>query len=276
MNENDTDRDTDTQHYTDDENELEYDDIDDNDDNDDDNSVEDADINNENNANNDDDELNYIDTEWIDELKHSIQDFKEFYKQPCQKIMLCLMFINKDNHMISVSKQEYSLHTPNIFTKQDLHVFLKQFNQTTPFKQEQYPLYSISRFNIFIEPSDILYEACLSAEDEEKRNRQNCLSYFTTFQLPLNADISFQDTIPLFQQTNTLFLCFKEIQPKPIQSPITTSISIKKKQNRKTKRVKFNLQPKIKRENKNENTNQAQSQPQSLSKRFTRKKHSSQ
>lgn len=153
-----------------------------------------------------------LDMAWVNELSESINQYKYFYKEPCSKIYVYYLYISKTNELTHVKKERIELQ--NGICKCDI---IMQKNEL-----KDYTLESISKFNIDIEPQEIVNGVFF----KERSGARDLTSYFLSYNRL--QDIHYKDTVKFLQKVNTLFVLLKE--------------KIKgEKSGKKTKRVSFML-----------------------------------
>lgn len=160
---------------------------------------------------------NELDVEWIAELNKSINDYKQFYKEVCNNIYIYYLFVSKSNELVFMKKEKSTLQD-STYKRDILSASIK--NKPRECKFDNYKLLKIAKFNIDIEPQDIINSSFFKSIDNP---------YFTTYDDI--QDIHFNDTVHFLHNINTLFILFKE----NIKSSIKSSIKSK------TKRVTFSI-----------------------------------
>ena len=162
-----------------------------------------------------------IDDSWIKEFKDKENIYNDFYKEEISSIRLFFLYVNSTNTLESIKSDSLILEKEGIVTKEQLVSLIKrnQHNNTV-----KYRLLSLMKFNVDIEPSDVL--TFIEGPDSDNNN-------FTTSEKYLE-DIKFQDTICMLQDLNSLFVVFHENKQTRPQS--TTKKIILHNGMRKTRR----------------------------------------
>lgn len=160
-----------------------------------------------------------IDESWIKEFKKQEDIYNDFYKEEIGSIKLFFLYVNTSNTLESIKSDSLILEEKGIITKDQLISLIKRNQRNNNIK---YRLLSLIKFNIDIEPIDIL--AFIEGDDSNN---------FTTSEKYLN-DIKFRDTICILQDLNSLFFVFYEDRHKRPQS--TTKKIIFNTSSRKTRR----------------------------------------
>jgi len=147
--------------------------------------------------------------------------FHNFYKEEISSIRLFFLYVNSSNTLESIKSDSLILEKEGIVTKEQLVSLIKrnQHNNTV-----KYRLLSLMKFNVDIEPSDVL--TFIEGPDGDNNN-------FTTSEKYLE-DIKFQDTICMLQDLNSLFFVFHE--NKHTRSQSTTKKIVLHSGMRKTRR----------------------------------------
>jgi hypothetical protein len=162
-----------------------------------------------------------IDDSWIKEFKEREDIYNDFYKEETKNIKLYFLYVNTSNTLESVKSDSLILGEKNIVTKDQLVSIIKRNQHSNNIR---YKLLSLIKFNIDVEPNDIL-----TFIQEDDKNSDS----FTTSEKYLN-DIKFHDTICMLQDLNSLFFVFYEDKRKNPQS--TTKKIIFNSSLRKTRR----------------------------------------
>lgn len=167
-----------------------------------------------------DDDINELDMSWVNELSETINQYKDFYKEQCLKINVYYLYISKTNELIRIKKERLELQ--NGICKGEI-ISLKN-------ELKNYTIESVSKFNIEIEPQEIVngvfFKETLESSDLSR--------YFTSYNRL--QDIHFNDTVNFLQRVNTLFVLLKESIKEKNKENING-----KKSGKKTKRVSFML-----------------------------------
>ena len=146
-----------------------------------------------------------LDDEWIKKFYEQEKDYTYFYKEPIECVKVLSIFINNENDIIRVSKNQILLDNSNL-NKDLLMSFIEKKRNCNG---KKYKLYSILKYNIDIDPKELL------------NNDYNNSQYLT--EQKYITDIEFKDTINFFNDLNTLFLFFKERNNKNIKHKKTRS-----------------------------------------------------
>ena len=162
-----------------------------------------------------------IDDSWIKEFKKREDIYNDFYKEETNSIKLFFLYVNTSNTLESIKTDSLILEEKGVVTKDQLVSLIKKNQRNNSIK---YRLLSLIKFNIDVEPNDIL--TFIEGGDSNSNN-------FTTSEKYLD-DIKFQDTICMLQDLNSLFLVFYEDKHKKSQS--TTKKIMFNSSMRKTRR----------------------------------------
>ena len=167
-----------------------------------------------------------IDDSWIKEFKKREDIYNDFYKEETNSIKLFFLYVNTSNTLESIKSDSLILEENGVVTKDQLVSLIKKNQRSNSIK---YRLLSLIKFNIDVEPNDIL---TFIEEDDSNSNSNS----FTTSEKYLD-DIKFQDTICMLQDLNSLFLVFYEDKHKRTQSTtkkIMFSSSMRKTRRKRT------------------------------------------
>lgn len=172
----------------------------------------------------DDFDLN-IDDRWLREFKEKEKDYNDFYKDKPTSIKLYFLYVNKYNVIEFFKNDTYLLNQENIphsVLRKD--VLLSIIKNNMQINGRNYKLMSLLKFNLDIEPEDILNMTL---------NKKDGLDYLTSEKEI--KDILFHDTIGILQDINSLFFVYQE---RFVLSQPPSSHTQKQKQNQTHKNVK--------------------------------------
>ena len=158
-----------------------------------------------------------LDTSWIKEYQDKEKNYNEFYKEPVSSIKLFFIYVNKDN-IIEFLKKEDKILNNNSISREELIKIIKEKQIVGEYK---YKLISLLKYNIDIDPEnieDMLYN------DSYNENFLNIEKNLDT--------IKFNDTIRILQDLNSIYLIFYPI----IKSKKDKKRIIFNKKNHKTRR----------------------------------------
>ena len=162
-----------------------------------------------------------LDDSWIKAFKKLESDYDDFYKEAPTAAEMCFIYVNASNNVESVRKENFLLNNSNL-SREDLISLIKN-NQTMSGKK--YKLISLAKYNITVSPEDVLH--MLEMDDQTGQDYLTCERYLD--------QISFSDTVCVFQDVNALFFIFYEERTKTKKKGNTRRI-IFKSNSRKTKR----------------------------------------
>ena len=170
------------------------------------------------------DELDELDTGWIQKYEFEEKDYEKFYKESVDNIKVNYLYINNQNELHKIKKENIILNNKNILTR-DILIDLIKENQND--NQNKYKIQSIIKYNITLNPENIIYFI-----DEEFENK-------FTEQIENIDDIKFEPSINIFQDLNSIYLIYKEVIKTEINKKLnrigTKKIYLNTKQ-RKTKK----------------------------------------
>ncbi|MAR50808.1 MAG: hypothetical protein CML42_06760 [Rhodobacteraceae bacterium] len=142
---------------------------------------------------------------WEEDFEIDDKPYKDFYKENQDNMNIYFIYINSDNEIIRTKKEKFILDE-NKLTKSLLIEILKK---NMFIKKKKYKPISLIKYNVLLEP------------DEVQEYIYNSDSYDFMFIETMIDDISWEKTITLFQNINSLHILFYE----------------KKKSNAKTKKI---------------------------------------
>ena len=170
-----------------------------------------------------------IDTSWIDDFKKENETYSDFYTEEVTTITLFFIYIDQKNNIENLSRDLLILDRKNTIVRDQLIQLIKQ-NQIHN-DNNKYKLSSLLKYNIDIEPEEIYN--FINNKDDTRFNKR-----FFTQEKYLN-DITYKNTINIFQDLNSLFFIFKEIIPPVNNKNNTTKKTIIFSQKHKTRRRKI-------------------------------------
>jgi len=153
-----------------------------------------------------------LDTSWIDEFKKDNEKYSDFYTEDVTTITLFFIYIDHKNNVENLSRDLLILDKKNTIVRDQLIQLIKQNqnqnknqiqNQNHMYNNNKYKLISLFKYNIDIEPEEIY--KFINNKDDSSYNKR-----FFTQEKYLN-DIIYKKTINIFQDLNSLFLIFKEV-----------------------------------------------------------------
>ena len=159
-----------------------------------------------------------LDNSWVEKYKILEKDYNKFYKEKCKKINIYFFYVNENNAIESMVKIDYLLNENGKILKNNLIYLIKNYQY---FSNKKYQLISLLKYNFTVEPEEVID---FTTKKGDYLSSQRFLD-----------DITFEDTITIFQDLNSLFFVFYSKKP----STRTTKKVIINQKNRKTKRKKL-------------------------------------
>jgi hypothetical protein len=171
-----------------------------------------------------DDELENIDSSWIEEFENLDKEYKDYYTEDLAVINIHCIYVNKDNEIERILENKLILKTPGIISKEEILGLIKH-NMIC--NEVKYSLLYILKFNINLEP---IYLKTFIRSKEPLSNIGNQF-----IQSIKNIDeIKLDKSISMFHDLNDLLIIFHD---KTNQSS-STNISYRNKV--KTKKIFLN------------------------------------
>lgn len=188
-------------------------------------------MNNTNNINIDDDDNNIddLDSSWLQEFKNLDNEYKNYYTEELDFINIHLIYVNKDNEIKKIKEEKYMFKTPGILQREELLSIIKHNSFSNQIK---YSLLSILKYNITLEPIHL---------NTFLKNKSNDIgsSYLQSIK---NIDtIKFDKSISMFHDINDLIFIFHE--------KISKNRSHNNNNNNYTKKIFINSNKKMTRRN---------------------------
>lgn len=161
-------------------------------------------------------ELETDDDDWIKKIEEEDNLYNDFYYEKNENVLIYYLYINLNNEIEHIKKNNFLL-TDSTMRKEKL-LYLLRTNSI--FNDIKYSLSSILQYNIDLMPEDVLYY--LKTPND-----------FTFFNKKPISDITWKDSISLFQNLNCLYIVYKERKCKLIK----TKKRYLKRRNNKTKKL---------------------------------------
>ena len=174
-----------------------------------------------------------LDTSWIDHFKKDNETYSDFYTEEVTTITLFFIYIDHKNNIENLSRDLLILDKKNTIVRDQLIQLIKHNHIQN---NKKYKLTSLFKYNIDIEPEEIYN--FINNKDDSAFNKR------VFIQEKYLNDIIYKNTINIFQDLNSLFFIFNEINPlvnnnnNNISKNNTTKKTIVFSQNHKTRRRK--------------------------------------
>ena len=158
-----------------------------------------------------------IDESWIDDFDQVEKLYNGLYTEQLQNVLVYFLYVNMHNELFHIKKNQLEINDCKL-SKEHL-VFLLKKNQI--YNNKKFHPITIMKYNINLKPRDIMHYLKHTGEYS-----------FLSFETNINA-ISWEDSIPLFHDLNSLFIVYAE----NVKGKNTTKkVYIRRKNRRKTKR----------------------------------------
>ncbi len=183
---------------------------------------------------NDIDNLDIIDTNWIDEFEKEEKEYLNYYNESITYLKICYIYVNIDSEIYKIKEDKINLTKENCLQKSELISLIKN---NINLDGSKYSLLLLLKYNILLVPTEL--KTFL-----KNKNLTNSNNYLTSI---VNIeDIIFEKTITMFHDINSLFIVFYK---KP---QLNSNLLDSSKFNNATKKVFINklLIPKFKKLNK--------------------------
>ena len=141
-----------------------------------------------------------IDNKWLKEIKDNEKDYNDFYKEKPTSIKIYHLYVSRENQVVFSKTETYLLNTTNgkhaTLHKDTLISIIKKNSSSNNI---QYKLLSLLKFNLDIDPEDVISLAIHKKDGSEYLSSESVL-----------RDIVFNDTVCIFQDINSLFMVYHE------------------------------------------------------------------
>tara|TARA_B110001450_G_C17542524_1_gene449219 strand:+ start:362 stop:868 length:507 start_codon:yes stop_codon:yes gene_type:complete len=160
-----------------------------------------------------------IETDWIKDFEENENSYNVFYKSQVDKIKIFSIYINPQRVIEKIKQREFNLNT-NVISKYEIARIIKEHKTD---EKISYKLISLLSYNNTLNPEYI--KECIYNDVNPD---------YLTIHKTLN-DITFDNSIKMFQDLSSLFLIFYEL-PKTLNKNNTKKIYLHSTSHRKTKR----------------------------------------
>lgn len=156
-------------------------------------------------------EVNLLDTDWIDRYEEDEKYYGMFYKECNKEIKINVLYVNKNKDLEKIEEKKIQLSEDNIIKKEDLINIIKKYEIND---NKKYRLINILVYNFILE------------HEELKNFLNNSNKYDFLKKINILNDYALSSTINCFQDLNNLYIVLLE-----------EDLSNKNK----TKRIRFNI-----------------------------------
>lgn len=158
-----------------------------------------------------------LDNTWIKEFENTDKIYQDFYTDDNYYVNIHFIYINKNKEIEKIKEETFLMNTPNMITRDEIIGLLKK---NTLNENRNYSLLSLLKFNLNLEPEDIPFFLQVDSKEEDNH-----------FLIPIQHidTITFQKTISMFQDLNSLYFIFLERSSEHS----TTMLNVKKNLSKK-------------------------------------------
>lgn len=133
-----------------------------------------------------------LDADWINEFETIDTTYNKFYKEKIDFVCITCVFVNKDNSIDHVKREQVVLRPQNILSYDILMNMIEKYKKTLP-----YVFDFIIKYNLTIEPSDVKHIVKHDLHEQ----------YIS--EISKIDNILFDNTISMFQDLNELIVVFR-------------------------------------------------------------------
>ena len=154
-----------------------------------------------------------LDNTWIKEFENTDKIYQDFYVDDIYYINVSCFYINKNMEIEKIKEETFFMKTPNVVSREEIIGLMKRNNILN--ENRSYKMLSLLKFNISLTPENI--SSFLKMDD---------IISHGDFLLPIQHidTITFQKTISMFQDLNSLYFLFLE-KSEPLDSKIKKNLS---------------------------------------------------
>ena len=147
----------------------------------------------------DPDDINELDSSWLDEFDKIENEYKNYYCEPLEFIHLNCLYLNNKNEITYIHEEKVIFNSPSILSREEMIGLIKR---NSFFNETKYALLSILVFNINIEPEN------LKTFFRSSNNKKTVSAFLNSVN---NIDsITFDKSISMFHDINNLYFLFYE------------------------------------------------------------------
>jgi len=164
-----------------------------------------------------------MDNEWVNEFEQKELSYNEFYPKKVERVKIYGLYVNSNCVLDKVKEDEIVLIKENCLSKGELIKLLREKKVDDGLS---YKLISILKYNVDLKPEEI------------KKYLYDFDKYGFIDSMKELKDIYFYETIPIFEDLNSIFLIYYEYNKKLKQNK-TKKVYLSPqntKRHRKTKR----------------------------------------
>uniref|UniRef100_A0A6C0EUT9 Uncharacterized protein n=1 Tax=viral metagenome TaxID=1070528 RepID=A0A6C0EUT9_9ZZZZ len=144
-----------------------------------------------------------LDSKWIEDFQSQDKKYEKYYKDDLHHIKLHCIYINANNEIERIKKEEVHLRSPNYISREEIIGILKR---NSIINNQRYSVLSILKYNIDIEPSDVQF--FLMDKDSGSGSNSSSNTFLTSIKnidaIPLNQSIN------MFSNLNNLLVIYNE------------------------------------------------------------------
>ena len=133
-----------------------------------------------------------LDTDWINEFETIDTTYNKFYKESIDFICVTFVFVNKDNSIEHVKREQVVLRPQNVLSYDILMNMIDKYKKTLP-----YVFDFIIKYNLTLDPSDV------------KHIVKHDLHGDYISEISKIDNILFDKTISMFQDLNEIIVVFR-------------------------------------------------------------------
>ena len=156
------------------------------------------DLNNNKNDLNNYDEINDLDTSWLQEFDKIENEYKNYYCEPLEFINLNCIYLNNEKEITYLHEEKVIFNSLGVLSREEIIGLIKR---NSFFNEAKYSLLSILVFNINIEPVNL--------KTFLRSNKKTTGSAFLKSVKNIDS-ITFDKSISMFHDINNLCLIFYE------------------------------------------------------------------
>ena len=142
-------------------------------------------------------DIDLLDNKWITNFEKEDKLYQDFYIDDNYFVHLHFIYIQKNMEIEKIREETFFMKTPNIISREEIIGLLKK---NALVNSQKYSIFSLLKFNIHLKPEDISF--FLRNPNADTKDFLKPIKHIDS--------ITFDKTISMFQDLNTLYFIYVE------------------------------------------------------------------
>ena len=143
----------------------------------------------------DNNDIEIIDTNWINEFEKEENDYLSYYNENINYLKVFYIYINTESEIHKIKEEKIHLLVENCLTKNEL---IKLIKDNVNLDNIKYSLLLLLKYNVLLKPNELKYFLKTNSNNNNSSNYLNSIINI--------EDIHFEKTITMFHDINSLFI----------------------------------------------------------------------